>query len=53
MNFLMFPGGLILLVIGVNTLVRGASKLAMSFGISPLVAGLTIVALGSSAAEVA
>ncbi|NTV88535.1 MAG: sodium:calcium antiporter, partial [Burkholderiaceae bacterium] len=37
MNLLMFLGGLILLVIGANLLVRGASKLAMSFGISPLV----------------
>jgi len=53
MNLLMFFGGLILLVFGANTLVRGASKLAMSFGISPLVVGLTIVALGTSAPEVA
>ena len=53
MNILMFFGGLVLLVIGANTLVRGASKLAMSFGISPLVVGLTIVALGTSAPEVA
>jgi cation:H+ antiporter len=34
-------------------LVRGASKLALSFGISPLVVGLTIVAFGTSAPEVA
>jgi len=53
MNMLMFLGGLILLVIGANTLVRGASKLALSFGISPLVVGLTIVAFGTSAPEVA
>ena len=53
MNMLMFLGGLVLLVVGANTLVRGASKLAMSFGISPLVVGLTIVALGTSAPEVA
>ena len=53
MNILLFVGGLILLVIGANTLVRGSSKLAMSFGISPLVVGLTIVAFGTSAPEVA
>ena len=53
MNILMFLGGLILLVVGANTLVRGASKLALSFGISPLVVGLTIVAFGTSAPEVA
>ncbi len=53
MNILMFLGGLILLVVGANVLVRGASKLALSFGISPLVVGLTIVAFGTSAPEVA
>lgn len=47
MNMLIFIGGLILLVLGANTLVRGASKLALSFGISPLVVGPTIVALGT------
>jgi len=45
----MFLGGLILLVVGASILVRGASKLAISFGISPLVVGLTIVAFGTSA----
>jgi len=50
---LMFLGGLVLLVIGATTLVRGASKLALSFGISPLLVGLTIVAFGTSAPEVA
>lgn len=53
MNMLIFVGGLMLLVFGANALVRGASKLALSFGISPLVVGLTIVALGTSAPEVA
>jgi cation:H+ antiporter len=33
--------------------VRGASKLALSFGISPLVIGLTVVAFGTSAPEMA
>ena len=53
MNTLIFLGGLTLLIIGANLLVRGASKLALSFGISPLVVGLTIVAFGTSAPEVA
>jgi cation:H+ antiporter len=53
MNILIFIGGLILLVIGANLLVRGASKLALSFGISPLVVGLTVVAFGTGAPEVA
>jgi cation:H+ antiporter len=53
MNVLLFLGGLALLVLGANLLVRGASKLALSFGISPLVVGLTVVAFGTSAPEVA
>ena len=53
MNALMFLSGLMLLAIGANALVRGASRLALSFGISPLVVGLTIVAFGTSAPEVA
>lgn len=32
MNLLVFFGGLILRVVGASILVRGASKLAMSFG---------------------
>ncbi len=53
MNLLLFLAGLAALVIGANLLVRGASKLALSFGISPLVVGLTVVAFGTSAPEVA
>jgi cation:H+ antiporter len=53
MNFLLFAAGLVGLVLGANCLVRGASKLALSFGISPLVVGLTIVAFGTGAPEVA
>jgi cation:H+ antiporter len=53
MNILLFLAGLVGLVLGASLLVRGASKLALSFGISPLVVGLTIVAFGTSAPEVA
>ena len=53
LHFLMFAGGLAALVVGADLLVRGASRLALSFGISPLVVGLTIVAFGTSAPEVA
>ena len=53
LNFLMFAAGLVALVAGADVLVRGASRLALSFGISPLVVGLTIVAFGTSAPEVA
>ena len=49
----MFIAGLVALVAGADLLVRGASRLALSFGISPLVVGLTIVAFGTSAPEMA
>jgi cation:H+ antiporter len=52
-NVVLFVAGLTALVVGAELLVRGASKLALSFGISPLVVGLTIVALGTSAPEMA
>lgn len=53
MQSLFFAAGLVALVLGASALVRGASKLALSFGISPLVVGLTIVAFGTSAPEMA
>lgn len=49
----MFLGGLALLVLGAEALVRGAARLSLAVGISPLVVGLTVVALGTSAPEVA
>lgn len=53
MTILIFLAGLAALTAGAALLVRGASKMALSFGISPLVVGLTIVAFGTSAPEVA
>jgi cation:H+ antiporter len=50
---LQFCGGLVLLIIGAELLVRGSSRLAGSLGISPLVVGLTVVAFGTSAPELA
>lgn len=43
--------GLLGLFFGGNYLVQGSSRLASSFGVSPLVIGLTIVAFGTSAPE--
>ncbi|MEZ5967203.1 MAG: calcium/sodium antiporter [Planctomycetota bacterium] len=45
--------GLIVLTIGAEALVRGASRLAAAARISPLVIGLTVVSLGTSAPELA
>lgn len=53
MTLVWFLIGLSALVTGAEFLVRGASKLALAFGISPLVVGLTIVAFGTSTPEVA
>lgn len=43
--------GLVGLFIGGQWLVKGASRLASSFGISPLLIGLTVVSLGTSMPE--
>lgn len=53
MTLLIFIAGLAGLIAGAELLVRGASKLALSFGLSPLVVGLTIVAFGTSSPELA
>ncbi len=53
MSIAMFVLGLVTLVAGAQIMVRGSSKLALSFGISPLVVGLTVVAFGTSAPELA
>jgi len=52
-TILMLLAGLVLLVVGAELLVRGASKIAVITGISPLVIGLTIVAYGTSSPEMA
>jgi cation:H+ antiporter len=53
MSLVLFLAGLGLLVLGADCLVRGASRLAATIGVSPLVIGLTVVAYGTSAPEMA
>jgi cation:H+ antiporter len=48
-----FVLGLGLLVVGAEALIRGSSRLAAALGIPPLIIGLTVVALGTSAPELA
>ena len=53
MTWLMLAAGLVLLVLGADYLVKGAARLAGAFGIPSLVIGLTVVAFGTSAPELA
>jgi cation:H+ antiporter len=51
LDFVLFIAGLTALYFGAEWLVGGASRLATTYGISPVVVGLTIVAFGTSAPE--
>ncbi len=53
MTLMLFVFGGTFLIAGAELLVRGASRLAVAAGISPLVVGLTVVAFGTSAPELA
>ncbi len=53
MELILLAGGLVALLVGGELLVRGASRLAALYGISPLVVGLTVVSFGTSAPELA
>jgi cation:H+ antiporter len=45
--------GVGLLIVGANILVRGATGIATAFGVSDLIVGLTVVAVGTSLPELA
>ncbi len=51
MTALLIVGGLLLLVVGGELLVRGSVRVAERMGLSPLVIGLTLVGFGTSAPE--
>ncbi|QJQ99514.1 calcium/sodium antiporter [Halomonas sp. PGE1] len=53
MTILALIAGMLLLIIGAEGLVKGASRLAVRFGMSPLLIGLTVVAFGTSSPELA
>jgi len=53
LTFLALAVGLVFLVAGAELLVRGAASIATRFGIAPVVIGLTVVAFGTSAPELA
>ena len=50
-DLVLFAAGLAALVIGANMLVSGATDLARSLGVSELILGLTVVAVGTSMPE--
>jgi cation:H+ antiporter len=53
LNIALIVGGFVVLVFGADWLVKGASRMALAFGMTPLVVGLTVVAFGTSAPELA
>jgi cation:H+ antiporter len=53
LTIIFFIGGLVILILGADLLLRGATRLAAAFGISPLAIGLTIVAIGTASPEIA
>lgn len=50
---ILFLIGLVVLIVGAELVVRGASRLALSLGVSPLILGLTVVSVATSAPELA
>lgn len=52
-NLLMLLGGLVVLLVGAQLFVGGATQLAQLFGLSDRFIGLTVVAVGTSAPEIA
>ena len=50
-EILLFIGGVGVLYFGAEWLVRGSARLATSLGVSPIVLGLTVVSMGTSAPE--
>ncbi|MGE0220242.1 calcium/sodium antiporter [Mycolicibacterium sp.] len=52
-NAAWFVGGLALLIVGAEIMVRGGTGVAARLGISPIVIGLTVVSIGTSAPELA
>lgn len=49
--YVLLLGGVVLLALGGETLVRNATGLALKSNISPLIVGLTVVAIGTSSPE--
>jgi cation:H+ antiporter len=53
LNSLLVVPGIAILYVGAEWLIRGSAQVARAFGVKPLVVGLTVVAYGTSAPELA
>lgn len=53
LSIVLLVGGVIALVLGAEALIRGATRIAARTGLSTVVIGLTVVAFGTSAPELA
>ncbi|HEY8401459.1 MAG TPA: calcium/sodium antiporter [Cytophagaceae bacterium] len=52
-SLILFIGGLILIILGAELLLRGASSIAAMLGVKPIIIGLTVVSVGTSMPELA
>lgn len=50
---IVFAGGLVVIVVGAELVLRGATRIAAMMGVKPILIGLTVVAVGTSAPELA
>lgn len=48
-----FLGGLVVIIVGAELVLRGAARIAAMLGLKPIVIGLTVVAIGTSMPELA
>lgn len=50
---LIFLAGLVIIILGAELLLRGAQRMAALLGVKPIIIGLTVVSIGTSAPELA
>ena len=50
---LIFLGGLVVIIVGAELVLRGATRVASLAGIPPIIIGLTVVSVGTSLPELA
>jgi cation:H+ antiporter len=53
LTFVLLIAGIVLLILGAEAMVRGATRLAIGLGVSPLLVGLTVVAFSTGSPELA